>query len=336
MVSFRRSIVLVLALLLGIAALPANAQEGVLTVYSGRGESLIAPLIAQFTEETGIQVQVLYGDTAALASQILEEGANSPADVFFGQDAGALGALAKAGLLATLPSDITERVSEAAFKSPDNLWVGISARARVLVYNTELVSADELPASILDLTGEQWRGRVGWAPTNASFQANVTAMRLLLGDEATLAWLEGMVANDTVAYSGNTGLVQAVINGEVAVGLANHYYIYRFYAENPNTPAALHYFPAGDVGALINIAGAGILKTSDQPGLAQRFLLYLLGNSAQTYFAQKTYEYPLVASVPPSVDLRPLADIQTPDIDLSDLSDLQATLDLIEQSGALD
>ncbi len=332
----RKLSLFVVAILLTMAILPVSAQEGVLTIYSGRSESLIAPLIAQFTEETGVQVQVLYGDTAALASQIREEGANSPADVYIGQDAGALGALAKAELLATLPSDITERVNNPAFKSVDNVWVGLSGRARALVYNTDLITPEELPASLLDLTGEAWAGRVGWAPTNGSFQSNVTAMRLILGDEATSAWLEGMVANDTAAYNNNTAIVQAVINGEVEVGVVNHYYIYRFYAENPDTPAALHYFPGGDVGSLVNIAGAGILKTSDQYGLSQRFLLYLLGNSAQTYFATETFEYPLVESVPPNAELLPLADIQTPDIDLSDLDDLQGTLDIIEQSGALD
>ena len=332
------STVMVVLVLLGVALVPAAAQEDVLTVYSGRSESLIGPILAQFTEDTGIQVQVVYGGTAEVANQILEEGQNSPADVFIAQDAGALGALAKAGLLATLPNDVTERVDNAAYKSPDNLWVGLSARARVLVYNPEALAAAglELPQSMLDLTGEEWRGQVGWAPTNASFQSHITAMRVLLGDEAAQEWLAGMVANEPLAFSGNSQVVEAVINGEVPVGLVNHYYLYRFLAEDPGITTTNYHFPGGDIGALVNIAGAGVLSTSDQPGLAQRLILYLLGSDAQTYFATETYEYPLVAGVAPSVDLVPLDEVQVPAIDLSDLDDLQATLEMIEDSGALD
>ncbi len=326
-----------LLVLLVLGLVPANAQEQEsLVIYSGRNENLIAPLLEQFTAETGIKVDVLYGDTATLANQLREEGANSRADVFFAQDAGALGLLAKAGMLAVLPSDITERVAQPAFVSPESLWVGISGRARVLVYNPTLVSVDELPASMLDLTDEVWRGRVGWAPTNGSFQAHVTALRVLLGEEAAAAWLAGMVANDTKAYDRNTSVLQAVASGEVEVGLVNHYYLYAARAQNPQITAENHYFAAGDVGALVNIAGVGVLKNSKKQGLAQRFVLYLLGNSAQTYFAQRTFEYPLVATVAPSAALKPLAEIGTPDINLTDLDDLAKTLEIIEASGALD
>lgn len=324
--------------LLGVMLiLPTTAQEvETLTVYSGRSENLIAPLLEQFTADTGIQVDVVYASTAALANQIIEEGENSPADVYIAQDAGALGALAKAGRLATLPSDILERVENPAFQSPDGLWVGISGRARVLVYNTDMVGMEELPASILDLTGERWRGQIGWAPTNGSFQANVTAMRLLLGDEATAQWLESMVANETQPYENNTSVVQAVIDGEIAAGLVNHYYLYSFLAETPDLPAALHYFPGGDAGALVNVAGAAVINTSDHKGLSQRLILYLLGKGAQQYFAEQTYEYPLIAGAAPSVDVKPLAEIETPALDLSNLDDLAGTLSLIEASGALD
>ena len=324
--------------LLGLSILPVAAQDEVITVYSGRNENLIGPLLARFTEDTGIQVQVLYGDTAAIANQILEEGANSPADVYIGQDAGALGALAKEGRLAPLPSDIMERVANPAFKSPENLWIGLSARARVLVYNPELMESLglSLPDSILALTDGEWAGQVGWAPTNGSFQSNVSAMRILLGDEATQAWLEGMIANNSRSYNNNTAVVQAVIDGEVAVGLTNHYYLYRFLAEDPSLTVATHYFPGGDAGALVNIAGAGIINTSDQPGLGQRLLLYMLGSEAQIYFANETFEYPLVEGIPTSADLKPLSEIEVPDIDLTDLDDLVATLRMIEDSGALD
>jgi iron(III) transport system substrate-binding protein len=194
----------------------------------------------------------------------------------------------------------------------------------------------ELPESILDLTGEDWRGIVGWAPTNGSFQANVTAMRQLLGDEATLAWMEDMIANGVQLFESNTPIVQAVINEEIAAGLVNHYYLYRFLAEDPDITTALHYFPGGDPGALVNVAGAGVLNSSDQPDKALQLIEFLLSDEAQTYFAEETYEYPLVEGVEPSVDLVPLDEIETPDIDLTDLDDWETTLELIEESGAFD
>jgi iron(III) transport system substrate-binding protein len=336
----RKSFVLLILLTVLVSAAPLMAQEAGerLTVYSGRNEELIAPLLAQFTEATGVQVDVLYGDTTALANQLLEEGDNTPADLFIGQDAGALGALAKAGLLRTLPSDITERVP-ASFKSPADQWAGLSGRARVLVYNPEALETAglALPATILDLANPEYAGLVGWAPANASFQSNITAMRVLLGDEATESWLAGMIANGAVSFgSSNTNLNQAVIDGEIVMGLTNHYYMFRFLAENPDAPIAQHFFPAGDAGSLINVAGAGVLAASDQPGLADRLLLYLLGGDAQQYFADSTYEYPVIDGIATNARLTPLSDIQPPDIDLSDLDDLQATLAMIEASGALD
>jgi iron(III) transport system substrate-binding protein len=315
-----------------IAQVPLSGET--LTVYSGRSEDLIAPILQQFTRESGVQVEVRYGNTAEMAAVILEEGDNSPADLYIAQDAGALGALAQENRLMPLPSDILSRVP-AEFRSDDGLWVGLSGRARVLVYNTEALTEDDLPASILDLANPEWAGRVGWAPTNGSFQAHVTALRLLLGDDAVRAWLEAMVANGSEPYENNTAVVQAVIDGEVEVGLVNHYYLYGFLADNPDVPAANYFFPGGDPGALVNVAGAGVVSTSDQPGLAQRLILYLLGNTAQEYFSAETYEYPLVEGIEPSVELKPLAEIEVPDFDLSDLSDLQTTLELLSETGAL-
>lgn len=338
----RKSVILLVVLMTFVisAVFPAVSQDSAerLTVYSGRNEELIGPILAQFTEATGIAVDVVYGDTTAIANQILEEGANSPADVFIAQDAGALGALAKANLLAALPSDVVERVPS-VFASPDNLWVGLSGRARVLVYNPELVEAQglELPASILDLTQPEYTGLVGWAPANASFQSNITAMRVMLGDEATETWLADMLANGAISFgSSNTNLNQAVIDGEILMGITNHYYMFRFLAENPDAPIAQHFFPAGDAGSLVNIAGAGVLATSDQPGLSQRLLLYLLGSEAQQYFADSTYEYPMIDGVTTNERLTPLSEIQSPDIDLTDLDDLQTSVQMIEASGALD
>lgn len=332
--SRRYQLVLMIALLMLAQVNVIFAQNERLVVYSGRSESLIQPLLEQFTADTGIEIEVRYGGTAEMAATILEEGDNSPADVFLAQDAGALGALAAAGRLRVLPTDILERVP-AQFVSVTGQWVGLSGRVRALVYNTDQVAEDQLPGSLLDLTRSEWQGKVGWAPENGSFQANVTAMRLLLGEEATREWLEGMIANGAVSYPKNDAIVQAVMNGEIAAGLVNHYYVFRFKVQFPEAPIAVHYFQSGDAGALINVAGAGVVNTSRRPGLAQRLILYLLGRDAQTYFAQQTYEYPLAAGIEPGPDIPPLDSIQAPNLDLSQLADLQATLTLLRDTGAL-
>lgn len=334
--SYRFVIVAIVAALLTVIVTPLSAQDNAetLVIYSGRSEGLIAPLLEQFTADTGVQVEVRYGSTAEMAATIMEEGDNSPADVYVAQDAGALGALGAAGRLTKLPVDILERVP-VAFQSADGLWVGLSGRARALVYNTELVTPEELPASILDLTNPEWQGRVGWAPSNGSLQANVTAMRALLGEDATRAWLEGMVANGAVPYDSNDTITQAVIDGEIPVGLVNHYYILEFKAQIPDAAIAVHYFPGGDLGSLINVAGAGIVSSSDHPGLAQRLILYLLSKQAQQYFSDTTFEYPLIDGVTANPELKPLAEIESPQIDLNQLGDLQGTLDLLSATGAL-
>ncbi|MFQ3566119.1 MAG: iron ABC transporter substrate-binding protein [Aggregatilineales bacterium] len=326
---------LVFAMLL-VAAAPALAQPPAetLVIYSGRSQDLIGPLLQQFSAETGINVEVRYGGTAEMAATILEEGANSPADVYIAQDAGALGALANAGLLRPLSSDVLERVGP-EFRSPAGLWVGLSGRARVLVYNTDMVSPDELPDSLLDLTDPVWNGRIGWAPTNGSFQSHVTALRLLLGEDGAREWLEGIIANNPVQYENNRAIVSAVIAGEVEVGLVNHYYLYGFLAQTPDAPAENHFFTGGDPGALINIAGAAVLNTSSRPGLAERLLLYMLGNDAQQYFSDVTFEYPLAAGVVANPALVPLNELEVPALDLSDLADLEGTLNLLREVGAL-
>lgn len=307
-----------------------------LVVYSGRNENLVGPLIEQYKEQSGVNVQVRYGGTAEMASVILEEGNNSPADIFYGQDAGALGALAQEGRCTPLPESITSRVDD-RFISPDNTWVGISGRARTLVYNTDELSEADLPASVLDLTEPKWAGRVGWAPTNGSFQAFVTAMRVNLGDEETRAWLEGMIANDVQVYPSNTPIVEATGVGEISVGLVNHYYLYRFLAENPDFPAANYHFPAGDVGSMINVAGACIVDTAANTDEAIAFLAYLMSDEAQQYFADETYEYPLVSGdISINEKLKPLAEIDTPDFDLGDISDLLGTVNLLTEAGAFD
>jgi iron(III) transport system substrate-binding protein len=308
-----------------------------LTVYSGRSEELVAPLFERFTEETGIDVNVRYGDTAEMAATILEEGDRSPADVFFSQDAGSLGALQKEGLLAPLPATILDRVP-AAFRSSLGDWVGTSGRVRVIGYDTRVLDEADLPASVLDLTDEKWAGKVGWAPTNASFQAFVTAMREEYGDDVTLRWLEDMQANGTKAYERNGLLRDAIANGEVELGLLNHYYIAEARAElaNPDDYPVGTYIPEnGDVGALVNVAGAGVLVSSDKREAAEELVAFMLSDEEQQFFVETTKEYPVVAGIAGPADLPPLGSIEQPGVNLNDLDDLRGTLDLIEQAGVL-
>lgn len=309
--------------------------SGNLVIYSGRNEELIDPAIEMCSEATGVEAEVRYGQTAELAATILEEGENSPASLYIAQDAGALGQLAAEGRLAELPESILSRVDE-RFRSPDGEWLGITGRARVLVYNTEMVSEDELPASVFDLTNEQWQGKVGWAPENGSFQSFVTAMRQVAGDERTREWLEGMLANDAVTYESNGAITRAVAAGEIPVGLVNHYYKYEVQAEAGEELAIANYhFPDGDVGSLINVAGAGIVKDSPNQEQAVAILDCLLSEDAQRYFAETTFEYPLIEGVEPVAELKPLSEIESPDLDLSDLADLQGTLEMLAEVGAI-
>ena len=308
--------------------------SGDLTIYSGRGEDLVGPLIEQFEQESGLNVEVRYGATAEMAATILEEGPNSPADIYYGQDAGALGALARAGRLAPLPAATLDQV-ESRFRSPAGLWVGTSGRARTIVYNTDNVTEAELPADIFGFCAPEWQGRLGWAPTNGSFQAFVTALRVTEGEARAREWLACIQTNEPQLYANNTSIVTAVGAGEIDAGFANHYYLFRFLAEDPDFPARNYYLPAGDAGAMVNVAGAGIIDTTDNPEAAEAFVTFLLRPTSQEYFNAETNEYPLAGEVTLNPLLTPLSQIQTPDIDLSDLDDLEGTLLLLQELGIL-
>jgi iron(III) transport system substrate-binding protein len=313
----------------------AASPGGSLTVYAGRSEELVGPLIERFESETGIDVRVQYAGTTDLAATILEEGDASPADVFFAQDAGALGAVAAEGRLATLDPATLGRV-DARFASDDGHWVGISGRARVVVYDTRTLEEADLPTGIDAFTDPAWKGRIGWAPTNASLQAFVTAYRILRGDDAARAWLEGIQANDPKVYDGNDAVLAAVAAGEVEVGFVNHYYLMRQLAEQGEEyPVRNHFLDGADPGSLINVAGAGILATAENPGAARSFIEFLLADESQAYFATETHEYPLVDGVDANPALPPLAEIDSPDIDLSDLADLEGTLRIMQEAGVL-
>ena len=316
------------------AAPDGEEPSGPIPLYSGRGEDLVAPVIQQFTAATGIAVDVRYGNSSEMLLLIQEEGDRSPADVYFAQGAGFLGVLSDAGRLAPLDAEVLDLVP-AGLRSPENDWVGITGRARTVVYNTNTMAEADVPNSLLELTDPQWKGRLAWAPTNASFQDHVTALRGLLGEDATRDWLRGIVANQPIALENNRAILEAVANGEADLGLTNHYYLYSFVNENPSYPVRNKFSSAGDPGALVNIAGAGVLTSSDQPRASQALLAYLLSNDAQSYFANTNYELPVVAGVNPSADLPSISTIGLPNFDLNRLGGLAATVALLTEVGVL-
>lgn len=308
-----------------------------LVIYSGRGESLVKPLLDQLEDETGMDVTVRYGKTAELAAQLAEEGDRTDADLFLAQDSGALGALSKEGLLASLPQATLDAV-DPAFRGGDGDWTGLSGRARVIVYDPAQVEESELPSSVHDLTDPKWRGQVGYAPTNASFQSFVTAMRVLEGEEAAAQWLTGIQDNGARAYENNVAILEAADAGEVSLGLINHYYWFRKVEEKglDNVNARLHYLPGGDSGSLVNVAGVGVSEHSDHAEAALKAVEFLLSDEAQTYFATETKEYPLAAGVTsPVADLPPLESLETPELDLGDLDSLEQTLELLRETGMI-
>jgi iron(III) transport system substrate-binding protein len=313
--------------------LAVSVQAQTITIYSGRSKALVEPLLKQAETELGIKIDVRYGDTAELAVSLLEEGQNSKADIFFAQDAGALGTLEQKGQLSPISSNLLNQVP-AAYRSPQGKWIGISGRARVLNYNTNLVRREELPSSIQDLTKPKWKGKVAWAPTNGSFQSFITAMRKLDGDTKTLAWLKGMKDNGTKIYGNNAAILDALNRGEIAVGLVNHYYLPNFKKNNPNAPIATHYTNR-DAGSIVNVAGIGIMNSSKQKEASAKLVGYLLNPTSQTYFATKTNEYPLRTGVSAPVGQPALNRIAIPSINLSDLADLPGTLKLLQQAEVL-
>ena len=294
-----------------------------LTVYSGR------------EEETGIDVEVRYADSAELAATIAEEGDNSPADVFFAQDPGSLGSVDDQ--LAELPQSVLDRVDE-EFRDRDGRWVGTSGRARVIVFNTDELSAAEVPDSVFDLTDPRWKGRIGVAPTNASFQAFVTAMRLDVGDDRTKEWLEALKENDPKFYEKNTPIVEAVAAGEIEVGLVNHYYLYLVKEEQPDAPIENKYLPGDDPGALVSVAGAGILDGAEHADAAERFVEFLLADEQQRFYTEEAEEaeIPLVAGIEPKEGVPTLDELagRGPDVDLSSFGgELEKTLELLNETG---
>jgi iron(III) transport system substrate-binding protein len=321
----------------GVSMTEMPDLSGELTLYSGRGEALVGELISYIEDlYPDFTVRPLYNSAAELVNQIETEGQNSPADVFYSVNAGSLGALKDRERTQALPEDVLEFVPE-TFSDPDGMWVGTSGRARSVPYNTNTFSESDIPDDIMAFPDtSSFEGQLGWAPTYSSFQAFITAMRILEGEEATREWLEGIQSLGVTAYNDEFQVARAVADGEIAAGFTNHYYIQRLLAQRGTDAPIGTTFTEGDAGSVFNVAGASVLDTAEDATLASNFVRHLLSAEAQDYFARTTFEYPLVPEVEPIGRLPTIDELNPPaELDLTQLSDLEGTVQLLRETGVL-
>lgn len=308
-------------------------KQADLVLYSGRSEDHVGKLYENFEKDTGIKLEVRYAESSELTATLLEEGDNSKADVFYAQDAGAIGALE--AMLKPLPQQTLDKV-DARFRDPEGKWIGVTGRVRTLIYNTDTVTAGELPKSVYDVVDEKWNGKVGVAPNNASFQAFVTAMRLQDGEQKTAKFLSDLAANEPRTYEKNSQVAKAAADGEIDVGLVNHYYLYELLAEDPDAKVANHFFQGTDPGTFINVSAIAALDSTEHADEAQRFIDYMM-NDGQVFFAEESdeREYPLSgAEKTRAAELPPLESFQGAKVDLSVLgNELEASVRMIDEAG---
>jgi iron(III) transport system substrate-binding protein len=322
---------------LSLSACGSSSRGGdTITLYNGQHEQTTAALVKAFERKTGIKVDVRTGDEAELGNQIVQEGSNSPADVFYTENTPVLEVLREKRLLAPVsPSTLAAIPSH--YDSSQGDWVGVSARVSVLVYNTSQIKASQLPGSILELAQPQWKGKVGFAPSETDFQPLLTAVIRLDGLAAAERWLKGLQANSKL-YPDNETVVAQVNNGESAVGPINHYYWFRLRAElGPGgMHSALHYYDPGDPGDLVDVSGAAVLRSSSHKADAQAFLAFLVSSAGQETIAHSnSYEYPLRPGVAPAPGLRPFAQLRPAPLTPAELGDGSQALALEQQLGLL-
>jgi iron(III) transport system substrate-binding protein len=316
-----------------VAGKTINDTKRQLVVYSGRSESLVSPILEKFTDDTGIQVKVKYGKSALVASTILEEGDNTVADIFYSQDPGSLGLIQDQ--FQTLPDATFEGFADWTYPS-DKSWVGISGRTRNVVYNTDSIDPSNLPDDMWGYTEAKWKGKIGWAPTNSSFQTMILAMQNEWGSDKTAEWLRGIQDNEPLVYPKNTPIVAAAGAGEIEVGFVNHYYLHRFIAEEGIGFKARGYHPrAGGPGALIMVSGAGILDNATNVSEALELIEYLQRPDSQAWFVENTYEYPLLPGVVADPNAVPLDQINVTISSPDQLSDLSGAVALLQSEGIL-
>ncbi|SDE68522.1 iron(III) transport system substrate-binding protein [Blastococcus fimeti] len=340
MIRLRRAITGLLtstAVVVALAACGSSeaSDTETLTVYSAQHESLVRTMLEGFTDETGIELEFRDANDSELANQIVQEGDASPADVFLTENSPSIDVVDKAGLLAPVDPRTAEQVEE-RYRPESGNWVGFAARSTALIYNPAEIGEGELPASMLDLAEPAWEGRVAIAAGGADFQAIVSAVLALEGEDATREWLTGLQRNAEI-YASNTAIMKAVDEGEVPVGITYHYYWFRDQAQNGliGDDARLHYFRNQDPGAFVSISGAGVLAESDQQDDAQRLVEWLTSPEAQERLADSSaLEYAVGVGVASAEALPPLADLQAPDVDPGSL-DSELVTELMQDVGLL-
>ncbi|HTJ94073.1 MAG TPA: iron ABC transporter substrate-binding protein [Pararobbsia sp.] len=319
------------------ACFAAHAGAASLTLYSAQHEQLTELLAKDFEKATGISVRVRDGEGPALAAQLVAEGTATPADVYFTENSPELMLLEEKGLLAPVSADSLKTVP-ARYDSPTGAWLGVVARENVLAYNTAKLQPSQLPASILDLAQPQWKGKVGIAPSDADFLPLVSAMFAAKGHDATVAWLKGLKTNAQI-FDDDEGVVAAVNRGAVATGIINNYYWARLHVGlgDAATKSAIYHFPGGDVGALVVVSGAAVLKASKNADAAQQFLAYLVSERGQKLMAEShiDFEYPLRAGVTADPILKPFDQLSPPPIDVQKLGDDSQAAKLLREAGLL-
>jgi len=306
-----------------------------LVVYNAQHEELIDEVAKAFTKKTGIEVELRNGSDLELANQLVEEGDASPADVFLTENSPAMTLVDGKSLLAKLPSTMLDRIPD-QYRPDDGEWTGFAARSTVLVYNTDQLSEDALPASLMDLAKPEWKDRISFSPTGADFQAIVSAVLATQGEQATKDWLAGLKANGAV-YDGNNVVLESVNSGEVPAGVIYHYYWYRDQEESGENSdsSQLHFFGKKDPGAFISVSGAGVLKSSDDAADARKFVDYLTSKEGQQVIADSyALEYTLNPQVALDRDVKPLSELQPPAVDVSDLNGPKV-VSLMQEAGFL-
>jgi len=307
------------------------AEPVSLTLYNGQHKEVGEAVAKAFEAKTGIHVNVRKGSSNQLASQVVEEGERSPADVIYSEESPPLNKLGEQGLLAQTDT-ATLAVLPKEYVASNGTWIGITARVRVVAFNPKLVAEKDLPTSVLEFSQPQWQGKIGFVPTSGAFQEQAVAIIKLHGMDAAEEWLTGLRAFGKV-YSNNMVALKAVENGEVAAVLANNYYWFALQRERGQLDSKLHYFTNGDAGGLITVSSAAVLKSSKHPKEAQQFLAYMASEEGQRVITQTTAEYPLHKGMESNRGLKPFSELNPPRVTPADLGNAEQALELERDVG---
>ncbi|WP_282348716.1 extracellular solute-binding protein [Pseudomonas sp. PS01301] len=310
----------------------AQAADKVeLTLYNGQHKEIGEAIAKAYEAKTGIHVNVRKGSSNQLASQVMEEGERSPADLIYTEESPPLNNLGEKGFLAKT-DDSTLNMLPPEYVAKDGSWIGVTARVRVVAYNPKLIDEKDLPETVLEFAEPQWQGKVGFVPTSGAFQEQAVAIIKLHGREAAEEWLTGLRAFGKT-YTNNMVALKAVENGEIATVLVNNYYWFALQREKGQLDSKLHYFSNGDAGGLITISSAAVLKSSKHPREAQALLAYMASEEGQRVITQTTAEYPLHKGMVSDRGLKPFDELQAPAITPADIGNAEDALDMERDVG---